>query len=275
MSELPDFVKSYVDFIRFRDSAMKNGYIDLTGVNWLDSTTVMLLAFLRNKISYEIKSEDSNKALGYLSWVSGNPLWWTRNSSPLFDSLYSRSSYIPFSELPERSSDFKVLLSKIHSLIKSYETLGGQNAFKYVQNELADNIYQHSQFQSAFTMCQAYLGKGYIELSFVDDGISIPGNFELHNIEFKNDWTAIRLATEGLSTKDPVERGTGLRSSLRIYCEGADAEALIVSRQGAYHRKSVNSTLFTLKEDQAFSGTIVCIRIPISPPEIPIAGYLE
>lgn len=275
MPRLPDFVRSYVDFIEFREFSQRVGYIDLTGKNWLNSTTVMLLAFLKNKHSLDVVASDESDAAGYLNWLTQDPMWWTKADSPLFNFLYSGLSYVPFSELPKSDIEFKTLLLRIYTLITSYETVGGQNAFKYVQNELSDNIYQHSRFERSFMMGQAYTKKKYLELSFVDDGVSIPGNFEIHGIEFEEDRRAIGLATEGVSTKNTDERGTGLGSSLAIYCIGADAEALIVSRNGLYYQKSDKVTLYSLNSSQSFSGTMVSIRVPMLKNEINISQYLE
>ncbi|MHB8360539.1 MAG: ATP-binding protein [Thermoplasmataceae archaeon] len=203
--------------------------------------------------------------------MTQDPIWWSKETKPMFN---TGSSYLPFSELPKEEIKFKALYVRVEQLIKSHTPFGGENAFKCVLSELTDNIYQHSEFKRSFMMCQAYKSKKYVELSFIDDGVSIPGNFELHNINFEGDWNAIAMAVNGQSTKDNYERGTVLSSSLRIYCEGAKAEAMIVSRNGVYYKKPEKTQLYSLKNQQGFQGTLISIRIPMKTDNIEIYKYL-
>lgn len=267
----PDLIHSYVEYVQFRNQSIGTGVVNLKSRKWLNSTTVLLLAFLKSESGCQLVSNGDSDAKSYLDQMVADPKWW-REKRKL--QLNSRSSYIPFSELPEDEEDFKALFTRATELIKSYKSVGGESAFKHALSELTDNIYQHSQFEKSFMMCQAYEKKGYVELSFIDDGISIPGNFEDHDIKFDEDAIAISLAVDGQSTKDLVERGTGLGSSLRIYCEGAGAEAMIVSRKGAYYRKLQESTLYHLNDEQKFHGTLISIRIPVLQADIEYTKYI-
>lgn len=268
----PELISSYTEFVDFRVQAKNDGILDLKDRKWLNSTGVLLLAYLKKEYSCEIISTGGSSAKGYLDQMTIDPMWWTKE---LKLRLSRENSYIPFSQLPKYESDFKILFAKISELIRLNKPSGGEQAFKYVLGELTDNIYQHSVFENSYVMGQAYKNKGYIELSFIDDGISIPGNFEKHKIDFEGDWNAILMAIGGKSTKDDYERGIGLRSSLQIYCEGAEAEAMIVSRKGLYYKKSQETQLYRLNDQQKFPGTFISIRIPAKIHNIEIYQYIE
>ncbi len=270
-TEQPELVSSYAEFVDFRNQALTDGIIDLKNRKWLSSSGVLLLAYLKSEFSCAVISTGRSNAKGYLDQMTQDPMWWTKEIKLI---LSRGNSYIPFSQLPREETDFKILFAKISDLIRSHKPSGGEQAFKYVLGELIDNIYQHSNFENAYVMCQAYQTKGYVELSFIDNGISIPGNFEKHKIGFEGDWDAISLAVSGQSTKDDYERGTGLRSSLQIYCEGAEAEAMIVSRNGLYYKKSQETQLYRLEDQQKFPGTLISIRIPMKVDNIEIYQYL-
>lgn len=269
--EQPELISSYSEFVDFRNKAKVDGIIDLKDRKWLSSTSVFLLAFLKAEYSCAVISTGKSNAKGYLDQMTHDPIWWTKDLKVIYS---QRNSYLPFSKLPKEETEFKVLFARLSELIKSHKPSGGEYAFKYVLGKLTDNIYQHSNFEKSYIMGQAYKNKGYVELSFIDDGISIPGNFEKHKIDFEGDWNAILMAVGGKSTKDDYERGTGLSSSLKIYCEEARAEAMIVSRKGLYYKKNDETKLYQLNEQQKFPGTLISIRIPMKLNNIEIYKYL-
>ena len=81
-------------------------------------------------------------------------------------------------------------------------------------------------------------------MCIMDNGLSIPGKFEMFGIDFKDDCDAISQAINQISTaKDDVvslryERGSGLYTTLRLVIEGNGGSALIVSRNGCLHNGS-------------------------------------
>src|SRR3972149_10057006 len=72
-----------------------------------------------------------------------------------------------------------------------------------------------------------------MDISIVDNGISIPQSFQNAGYRFE-DWEAIYNAAMGISTKkDQQGRGWGLKNSLKLLTDGLTGECLIVSRNGA------------------------------------------
>jgi hypothetical protein len=264
-------ISSYLEFLKFRKVAERDGKIDLKDRKWISSTGVVLLAYLKEEYGYDVVSSDTSNAMGYFDQMTNDPTWWTKEFKR---EIIHDSSYIPFSELPPENISFKILFERIGELMRFYAPIGGETAFKYVLSELTDNIYEHSKFTKSFIMCQAYKTKQYVELSLIDNGISIPGNFETHSIAFHEDSNAIEMAVNGESTKGDLERGTGLKSSLDIYCEGAKAEAMIVSRNGIYYRKSNKPYLAQLDQDEGLLGTLISIRVPLRSSDIEIYKFL-
>ena len=268
----PDFVNSYAEYLEYRRSARNKGKIDLFGKKFLNSTTVLLLAALKLEENIDIVASDQSDAASYLNRMCSLPNWWNSRFGKI---IFGTGSYIPFSMLPNDNDQFKTLLGRINELIGSYDSLGGPSAFNLVLCELTDNIYQHSKFDKAFMMCQAYEKKKYIELSFIDDGISIPGNFDKYSIDFKSDTEAINMAVQGTSTKNDSERGRGLGDSLSVYCKSVNAQAIIVSRKGFYYRKGEEIKLYKLSEEQKFQGTLVSLRLPILNKHIDYTKYVS
>jgi len=60
---------------------------------------------------------------------------------------------------------------------------------------------------------------GFIELGFLDDGITIPGSFNKHGRHYdeKDHYKAIDAAIRGKSTKAGRERGFGLSSNVEMF----------------------------------------------------------
>ncbi len=86
------------------------------------------------------------------------------------------------------------------------------DSVKYIIGELASNMDDHSKFTFASMMSQYYPVKKYLDLAVLDNGITIPFNFEKNGIKFDKDSEAIRMALFGEVTtkKDEMMRGFGL-----------------------------------------------------------------
>lgn len=93
-------------------------------------------------------------------------------------------SYIPPVRLPQEQEKCDSVLERIYQLgSTSIFFRRNENAYKYVIGELVDNIYEHSEFKYAYVMAQKYGYRQFIELGFLDDGITIPGSFNKHGFE--------------------------------------------------------------------------------------------
>lgn len=78
-----------------------------------------------------------------------------------------------------------------------------KTTISFIFHELIGNIYDHSQFNNGFLMDKQY-GE-YHEISFIDDGITIPKSLKNADFMFENDWQSIIEAINGLSTKNDLD----------------------------------------------------------------------
>ncbi len=158
-------------------------------------------------------------------------------------------------------------LNTLYKLRNDQCECGGENAFKLLIGELVDNIYQHSQFTNALIMGQRYREKQFAEITFFDNGITIPGSYKKQGLTF-TDNEAVYEATRGLSTKGE-DRGRGLPYTIGVVIQGLDGELLIASGKAAIYQylnvHPIGSTLsFEFVKEPPFKGTLISIRIPFS-----------
>ncbi|MDR3222425.1 MAG: hypothetical protein LBT66_01630 [Methanobrevibacter sp.] len=161
--------------------------------------------------------------------------------------------------------------SKFSDQIKEY---GGVNATQFLIGEMINNIHDHSDFTIGYALAQLFPNIGVADISFMDNGVSIPGRFEEYGFEFKNDCDAIHQAINGRSTaiKNEEMRGTGLNSTIRLVTEGNKGSILIASRNGACYinEKEIN---YKSVEDKYIKGTLISIRVRKN--SIDIYPYME
>lgn len=174
---------------------------------------------------------------------------------------------ILFSELPKsrkESDDVDFLSDYVEKLDSGY---GGYFVLRHIISELANNVYDHSNIDNgevdSFIISKFHQTHKKLDISVIDDGLSIPGLFEKSNVDFENDCQAIEMAISTFSTvSDSVyERGNGLRTIVRLIAEGNNGEILVVSRGGCVHISGEKYKYYLLNEKHRFKGTLVSIRL--------------
>lgn len=152
-----------------------------------------------------------------------------------------------------------------------YDRYGGKQSIYHVCNELISNVYDHTPFEKGYanqgyTYAQEYPHERKLDICVMDDGLSIPGKFEMHDIDFVDDCDAIFKAVNHFSTEkddSPLiySRGNGLWSTLRLVIGGNNGSALIVSRNGCLHiSKKDTYKYYHLDNNSIFNGTLVSLR---------------
>jgi len=134
---------------------------------------------------------------------------------------------------------------------------------KYPFSETIDNVDTHSKCDHGALLIQNYPSKNFFDFCIADDGISIPGNFEQHDIGFPSDDEANRMAMEdGYSTRqtDDGRRGFGLRTTVEMVCDGLKGEVLLSSRGSTLSRDKNNKIKRKIKK-QSWDGTIFAARL--------------
>lgn len=257
----PDLLLEYLEYTNYKSNFTTSGTLDLSNVEFIFPTTLLPLS--------EIIFDNKDKYIPPKSYPPANYIETITDSS----SSNLRKTYAPIVSLPQNYEDVDKHLQKIFQMQKNPNNFGGVDAFKYVVSELVDNIYQHSRFTRAFIMGQRFDAKGFIDLSFYDNGITIPQTFKEKGLTHEASF-AIREALNGVSTKDN-NRGFGLRTSLNLFINGLNAEFFIVSGNGAIYCTKDQNELYRLTEDAGLHGTLITIRIPKDSPKVNLYDYVE
>ncbi len=262
--QLPSVVNNYLLFCNYRERAKTTKTIDLSWCGWIFPTTLLPLGvFIRE-----------NKSLKYLPPHNQNVANYVDLVTKKVDLENNKNkSYVPCVYLPRKRRDATDILECIFKLHKNGKEYGGETVFKYLVSELVDNMYEHSNFKNALVMAQRYDQKGFVEICFFDDGISIPGSFKEGGLIF-DDEQAIIEAVNGLSTKNK-ERGFGLSSNMTIFTKGIGGEVFIASGLGAVYVGRNRQKVYKLQNNHILKGTLVSIRIPIPAPKVDIYDYLN
>lgn len=142
---------------------------------------------------------------------------------------------------------------------------GGYFVLRTIISELANNVYDHSVDGNG--VVQSYilsnLREDKLDVSIMDDGLTIPGRFEKSDIPFENDCYAIEKSIGTFSTisDSEYERGNGLWTIIRLVAEGNCGEILIVSRYGCLHICGEDYNYYLLDEKHKLNGTLVSVRL--------------
>ena len=155
----------------------------------------------------------------------------------------------------------------------NYDVYAGHKTIYHICNELINNVYNHTPIEKgyadyAYTYSQEYPSLKKLDISIMDDGVSIPGKFEEKGFDFKDDCDAIYQAISSTSTSKQIKddpnksRGHGLWTTLRLVVECNEGSALIVSRQGCLHIKSKNNfKYYHLQNNNIFKGTLISLKL--------------
>ena len=265
MSHASKLLDDYLRFCKLRDDALRNGTLDLSTLNWMPTTMLIPLEefISANKDRIKIIMPKNSNVASYISIMTSEAPW-----------KQPQGSYISIAKIPPNPKELEKSLQTLYENYKQGKEVGGENAFKYVISELSDNIYEHSQFTEAFVVAQVYPKMDCMEICFLDNGITIPGNFEKHKISFSNDADAIVKALKGQSTKDQ-ERGKGLGTSMKIISEALKGPALIISGLGAVSLKDSQVSPYIVSDLYILRGTLISARIPFPSKKVDIYGYVE
>ena len=262
---LPEQVFEFTKFCSLIVNSKKSNILDLGDCNWFYPTQLLpLLVFIKQNPNVKIILPKNIGVSKYLTII--------KNKSKI-----KQNSYLSLVELPKEDKFVNETLQQLYDVTNLSKEYGGESAFKYTIGELVDNIYQHSKFKNAFVMAQKYSSKGFIEICFCDDGITIPGSLKKAGLVFKDDEhdKAIVDAINGLSAKNDKERGYGLWSNLNLVMNGLGGEFLIISGNGAVLVNKEGHKLFKLQEPNTYSGTLISIRVSNERKEVNLYDYVE
>jgi len=270
---IPSMWPEYRKFANLRAGTRTTGQLDMSDVDWVYPTTLLpltgfLMASKGSELRYRPPSDDD--VADYIRLMIENP---SRDRPP-------RKSYIPNNFLPRNQADAGSILNRIMKLQNEGRGIGGQSALAYLIGELTTNIYEHSEFKNAMVMAQRYEKKGFVEITFYDDGITIPGSLRKAGFNYPTDLDAIKDAANGKSSKEALERGYGLGTNVRMCTDidGLGGKVLVVSGRGAfeYCLQKSEQCLYSLGEGfYSLDGTLISTRIPYPSKEVSVYDFTE
>lgn len=185
-----------------------------------------------------------------------------------------------FEDLPKRNDEW-IKQQPAHKMAEkiNHEKYAGYTTVYHICNELISNIYNHTPIEKGYanrgySFTQEYVNANRLDICFMDDGLSIPGKFEMNNIDFIDDCEAISKATYGYTTERKSDgsidssRGHGLWTTLKLVIERNKGSALIVSRNGLLHISNQKNWKYEiLNNDEYFKGTLISLRLTPYPVE--------
>ena len=248
--------------------------LDLSEVNWALPCSVILIS---GKLM-EILSKGAE--VSYLPPKNSKVRDWLSNIGFPIGKKDDGNTFVSIKHFSNNPKDRNQVNKESNALMESMEgkipnTFG--SSVKYILGELADNMDEHSNFTFASLMAQYYPRKEYLDMAVLDNGITIPFNFEKNNISFNKDSEAIRKALSGEVTtkKDEKMRGYGLKSCRDISLKEIKGELHVVSRRGLVILKESEEPRFYDFEDVFLNGTFLYFRLPTPKKEVNIYPYLE
>lgn len=243
----------------------KDTTLDLTDFRWASPLQVLPLAILVNQnrartFSYP-KNADCDSYLQFIGFPKGKT------------SLSLGNNHIPILEFPTKADDPIISNDPNSQLFHLFAKYVGAtpNSLGWIANaisEMVDNIQQHAKVNTAYILAQFYPGKKFLDICILDTGISIPGSYEAHNIEFKSDGEAVMKALSGVSTRKEGGRGKGLPTTMEAVSNLFGGEAVVMSRKGVAIVGS-KMKIDILESSIGWQGTLLLLRIPVQKKSLP------
>jgi hypothetical protein len=263
-------MNEYLEFCDFRRTTIRSGVLDLRDLKWIYPTTLLPLGSMIRGAGKDLEYHPPGKedVRGYIDhMIRIKPIAYSPGRT-----------YIPIALLPSNGSNANEVVNPIFKFHSNGDNYGGEGAFKYFIWELVNNIYEHSDFSESMVMAQRYEKKGFAEIAFLDNGITINGSLKRAGKGLDEDFEAISKAMEGLSAKKDQGRGYGLWSTARLCIEGLGGNMLIVSGAGAVYYEEARQLRKKYKLSQKYlrlDGTLISIRIPYPAKRVEVNEYVS
>jgi len=174
-------------------------------------------------------------------------------------------SYLPISKLPCSIEDN--VLSKYEDMIlqniqQKRIRSPLRNSLKYLTSELVTNVREHAQVDEYWILAQYWPRTKTCEIAIADTGIGYRQSYIGTEFEVETHYEAILNAIQGRSSKDPIERGTGIPSMVNIFCKGYGGEIIIMSGDSLIRMKQEEASPYSI--DTTWNGAFIGIRFRVS-----------
>lgn len=249
--------------------------LDLTDAQWtipmyLSPVAIAIQNLQESGIEIDVRCSDKIK--GYIEQI-GFPDGYVRPSE-------SYQNALPLCLLNTQTDEdaIEIVGSKIYDLLRTHlpnQPKGVLNGIQYTIAEIIDNVDQHSQCRHGTLLVQHYPQKDTLDVCVADDGISIPGTYDVFGVDYENSVDALQKALKGISTKPDAghERGYGLRTSTKMVCEGLHGSILLSSDGATLYKNGTSEPTVELPDHQ-WPGTVFAARLNLPDDEFAWAKYV-
>lgn len=269
MPQYPDLVQNYVEYAQIKAEYAKSGKVDLRRIVFIYPTTLLPLIplILNNPSCYVEPARTAPRE--YVSTLLHPP------------PQGLGKSHVALAPLPQNRAESEKVLEAVYAMCdRPNHDSSAKSVFAYAISELVANIYDHSKYSRALVLAQAYDHKRFLDLSFFDNGVTIPGSFGTDAPGSPGE--LIRMALNGKSIKG-TSRGFGLRTAFKLFTDGCGADFFVASDGGAVYGGSeveaygeTNRPLqYKLHRSSKIDGTLITVRIPFDLPPVNIYKYVE
>jgi len=173
-------------------------------------------------------------------------------------------SYLPLSRLSiERDDEVLTRYEKlILDGIKNKEMRDSfRNSLKYLTSELVTNIKEHASVDEYWIQAQYWPSNKTCEIAIADTGVGYLESYKGTRYEVATHEDAIRNAVEGNSSKNDVERGAGIPSIIKIFCEGYGGNIVMMSGDSLLNMSGEDQSFYKL--DIPWQGAFIGINFKL------------
>jgi hypothetical protein len=174
------------------------------------------------------------------------------------------STYLPLSRLSVESGDEYLTRYEdriIGKVMDEKVRMSFQNSLKYLTSETVTNIKEHAQVDDYWLLAQYWPASETCEIAIADSGVGYLGSYRGTAYEVDTHEEAIKNVIHGCSSKDDVERGTGIPGMIKIFCEGYKGCVVIMTGDRLLYIEEENSDFYEL--DFNWDGVFVGIRFKL------------
>jgi len=243
--------------LEYRDNGRKS--IELRVQRWATPFGLLPLAMYADENSMDITyGRNSDPVKRYL-----RNIYFPKGATQI--SELRETNYLPLSKL---SVDFgDDYLTRYEDMILDNISDEGirssfQNSLKYLTSEIVTNIKEHAETDCYWIMSQYWPKSNTCEIVIADAGVGYLGSYVGTPFEVDSHEEAIMNAIRGNSSKNDVERGTGIPSVIKIFCEGYGGCVLIMSGDRLLFMEGERNVFYPLEVD--WGGVFFGIRFELS-----------
>ncbi len=252
--------KDYFKLADILNNHMTFDVIDTTKYDFLAPTTLIPIIHYAKKYNRKILASD--KTHDYIEMILKQ-----ENTSL---TTFINADYRKFMKIPT-TAKIRIKEDSYEKFVENLDhNYGGWWFQSYIVSELTNNIYEHAfnnhPIDLGINYAQIYPDLNEMDICIFDNGVSIPGNYTEHGVDYLDDCHAIELALSRNSTghnngsNDLLnERGNGIRTIINKLITENKGQALIASRNGYLYIKDKNE--YKYGHLKAINGTLITLRL--------------